>query len=142
MVVGVMQVELRIEWAESLKDKRRVVKSLKDRLHREHLVSVAEVAALETPTVAVLGIAAVGHDGQRVGETLDRISAKLLTLHDADVAATTREMLHGIARPEHKGAGAELDEDAIARELLGRELGIDEPGAGGPRASEQEQGER
>lgn len=138
-----MQVELRIAWAESLKDKRRVVKSLKDRLHREHLVSVAEVAALESPTVAVIGIASVGHDGHRVGETLDRISAKLHAMHDADVAATTREILHGLARPEREGgSGTEIDEAALAKELLERELGICEGSPGEPGATERERNER
>ena len=55
MVVGVLQVKLTIDWASSLKDKRRVVSSLKDRLHREHQVSVAEVGSLDSHRVAVLG---------------------------------------------------------------------------------------
>ena len=55
MIVGIMQVELRIEWAKSLKDKRRVVSSLKDRLHRNHQVSVAEIAPLDQCAQAVLG---------------------------------------------------------------------------------------
>ena len=32
MVVGVMQVQIAIDWSQSLKDKRRVVKSLRDTL--------------------------------------------------------------------------------------------------------------
>ena len=47
MVVGILQIEVSIDGSTSLKDKRRVVSSLKDRLHREHQVSVAEVDLLE-----------------------------------------------------------------------------------------------
>ena len=54
MIVGILQFELLIHHAESLKDKRRVVHSVKDKLHREHQVSVAEVAHQENMRVAVI----------------------------------------------------------------------------------------
>ena len=44
MVVGVIGWELEIYGAHSLKEKRSVVKSLKDRLHQRFNVSVAETA--------------------------------------------------------------------------------------------------
>ena len=42
MVVGVVTWELHLSGCQSLKDKRRIVKSLKDRLHSRFNVSVAE----------------------------------------------------------------------------------------------------
>ncbi len=42
MVVGIMTWELHLSGCRSLKDKRQVVSSLKDRLHRRFNVSVAE----------------------------------------------------------------------------------------------------
>ena len=95
MVIGVLQVELAVPWAESLKDKRRVVRSIKDRLHREHQASVAEVAALGVMTVARLGIAVVAIDGERAGKVLDAISEKLRGVRDAEFVAATRQILHG-----------------------------------------------
>ncbi|HVE78753.1 MAG TPA: DUF503 domain-containing protein [Gemmatimonadaceae bacterium] len=44
MIIGVRSWELHLPGAHSLKDKRSVVKSLKDRLHNEFNVSVAETA--------------------------------------------------------------------------------------------------
>jgi len=41
--IGVLTLELRIDHAHSLKDKRQVVKSLKDRLRNRYNVSVAEI---------------------------------------------------------------------------------------------------
>jgi hypothetical protein len=41
--IGVLTLELRIETSHSLKDKRHVVKSLKDRLRHKFNVSVAEI---------------------------------------------------------------------------------------------------
>ena len=46
MTVGVLQLELSIGDAMSLKDKRRVIKSLKDRIAHGHNVSIAEVGRL------------------------------------------------------------------------------------------------
>ena len=43
MVVGVRSWELALAGCQSLKDKRRIVKSLKDRLHNQFNVSAAEV---------------------------------------------------------------------------------------------------
>jgi len=41
--IGVLTLELRIGHAQSLKDKRQVVKGLKDRLRNRHNVAVAEI---------------------------------------------------------------------------------------------------
>lgn len=73
MVIGILQLELLIHDATSLKDKRRIVMSLKDRLHREHRVAVAEVDRLEAHQIAVLGIAAVSASPSHVQGVLDRI---------------------------------------------------------------------
>ena len=62
MVVGVLQFELLIHGASCLKDKRRVVHSLRDRLHREHLVAFAETGALEKHNLALCAVSAVGSD--------------------------------------------------------------------------------
>jgi len=77
MVVGVLQFELLIEHAMSLKDKRRVVSGLKDRLHREHLVAVAEVDRLEAHRVAVLGLAVVSQSATHARSMPDRIIEQL-----------------------------------------------------------------
>jgi uncharacterized protein YlxP (DUF503 family) len=57
--VGVLTMELRIEEAHSLKEKRHVVKSLKDRLRHKFNVSVAEIDDQDLHNSAVLAAAAV-----------------------------------------------------------------------------------
>jgi hypothetical protein len=116
MILGVLQIHLLIHGSESLKDKRRVVKSLKDRLHREHLVSIAEVAQHDLLNSAVLGLALVGSDGKHVGEQLDGICAKLRQMHDAEVASISREVLH--ASQISMRDDEPPDDDALAQELL------------------------
>lgn len=77
MVIGILQVELRIDDSRSLKDKRRVIRSLKDRLHREHMVSVAEVDRQDDCSTAVLGIALAGSEVRHTQSVLDRILEKM-----------------------------------------------------------------
>ena len=117
MIIGLLHFELLIHDAASLKDKRRVVRSVKDRLHREHLVSVAEVGALETLNRAVLGLAVVGNDGARIGAVLDRITAKLRSPGGAELGFARRALI----RPGFDEAPRTepMDESALAAEMLG-----------------------
>lgn len=122
MVVGILQFELHIHGAESLKDKRRVISSVRDRLHREFQVSVAEVASQEMLNIAVMGLAAVGNEGGHLGRVLDTITAKLRALGDAELGLTTRRMIHGHA-PDTTDQDGDLDDSMIgslAAEMLAR----------------------
>jgi uncharacterized protein YlxP (DUF503 family) len=73
MTIGVLQLELSIGDSMSLKDKRRVVKSLKDRIAHRHNVSIAEVGALDAHRTAILGIAMVSNDSRYVEGALSKI---------------------------------------------------------------------
>ena len=116
MIIGLLHFELLIHGAESLKDKRSVVKSVKDRLHREHMVAVAEVASLEILNQAVMALVVVGTDGQVIGSTLDRITEKLRGLRDAELGFARRELI----RPDRTETpqAEELDKETLADELL------------------------
>lgn len=123
MVVGLLQFDLIIHDAISLKDKRRVVSSLKDRLHREHLVSIAEVGDPDLLNHARLAVAVVARDGKRAGEILDHIVDKLRSLHDAEAEHVTRHMLHAQQLPDDADEPASLDPDpdgSLAEEMLRR----------------------
>ena len=128
MIVGILQLELDIPGAESLKDKRRVIRSLKDRLHREHLVSIAEIGRLQSPSSALLALACVGMEQRRIGNTLDTCIQKIRRRTDCELVSTARR----IGAPEALlKAGAELDRESLASEMLVRagELDVDTLGA-------------
>lgn len=72
MVVGLCTVELYMPDADSLKAKRQILLSLKDRLRDKFNVSVAEVADQDLWQKAVLGIACVANEGARVNQVLDQ----------------------------------------------------------------------
>ncbi|MCS7032996.1 MAG: DUF503 domain-containing protein [Phycisphaerae bacterium] len=73
MTVGILQIELAIAESCSLKDKRRIVLSLKDRIRNGHNVSVAEVGALDEHKRSILGLAMVSNDRRYVEGGLSRI---------------------------------------------------------------------
>ena len=77
MVVGVLQIELILGDARSLKDKRRVISSLKERLHRSCGIAVAEVDQQDAHKVAVLGLATVANDAGHAQSVLDSVIARL-----------------------------------------------------------------
>ena len=93
MTIGVLQLELSIGDAMTLKDKRRVVKSLKDRIAHGRNVSVAEVAALDLHRTAVLGIAMVGNDIRYVEGALSKIVDFVRSVGTVDLVDYEIELL-------------------------------------------------
>jgi len=63
MVIGLLTLELHIPAAQSLKDKRQVLKSLQSRLRNQFNVSVAEVEGQNNRQRAVIAVACVATDG-------------------------------------------------------------------------------
>ena len=59
--------------ASSLKDKRRVIKSFKDRMRNVCNVSVSEVDQQDSIRLAVLAVAMVGSDRRYIEGALDKI---------------------------------------------------------------------
>ncbi len=79
--IGVVTLELRIEHAHSLKEKRHVVKSLKERLRGKFNVSVAEIDDMDLHNSAVLAVATVSSSRQfaeKVLQAVEREAAELV----------------------------------------------------------------
>jgi uncharacterized protein YlxP (DUF503 family) len=62
MFVGVLRLVLTIPGARSLKDKRRVALSLKERLQARLKVSAAEIGSLDNHRVVEIGVAVISND--------------------------------------------------------------------------------
>ena len=62
MVVGLLQIEMHVPNAHSLKDKRSVLKSLKDQLRGRFNVAVAELDSNEKWQRATMGLSTLGED--------------------------------------------------------------------------------
>lgn len=73
MVVGVLRAEFAIYEAHSLKDKRRIVSSLKDRIGPKYRVSIAEVDEQDLRQKAVIGVSLVANERRHVETCLSKI---------------------------------------------------------------------
>jgi len=73
MVVGTVVVELQLPDNGSLKGKRRVLRSIKDRVRARFNVSIAEVDRQDAWQRATLGVAVVSNDSRLVDETLNKV---------------------------------------------------------------------
>lgn len=74
MVVLRMEIRLRLYAADSLKEKRYVLRSLKDRLRNRFNVAVAETGSQDEWRVIELGLTSVGSDRGVVDAELDSIT--------------------------------------------------------------------
>jgi len=92
-VVGVLTLELRIEQAHSLKEKRHVVKSLKDRLRNRFNVSVAEIEDMELHNSAVLAVAVVSASRDFASQVLQAVEAEAESQLGAMLIRTNVEWL-------------------------------------------------
>ena len=73
MIVGSLRVRLLVREARTLKDKRQVVQSIKDRLRNQFNVSVAEVDAQDQRQLAVLGLAMVCNESRPIRDAFGQI---------------------------------------------------------------------
>jgi uncharacterized protein len=72
VVVGLCTIELFLGDSQSLKDKRQILSSLKDRLRQKFNLSVAEIDAQDLWQKGVLALACVANDGRYVNQVLDQ----------------------------------------------------------------------
>jgi uncharacterized protein YlxP (DUF503 family) len=92
-VLGVLQFTLLIRGARSLKDKRRVLRSIKDRYKSRFNISIAEVDDQEMHNKATLAMAMVGSDSEYVGSTLSKILEQVRYHPEAEVLDHRLEIL-------------------------------------------------
>jgi len=93
MVVGVCTLELLIPESQSLKDKRQVLHSVKDRLRGKFNLSIAEVDGQDLWQKAVLGMACVANDGSHVEQVLEQALNVIKSMPTIEVVRVHRELL-------------------------------------------------
>jgi uncharacterized protein YlxP (DUF503 family) len=92
-VVGVLQFTLLIRGSFSLKDKRRVLRGIKDRMSHHYNISIAEVDSQDIRNQAVMAIAMVGSDHKYVETALNKIVDQLRIHREAELTDHYLEML-------------------------------------------------
>lgn len=73
MIVGCLEVTLLIDGAQSLKDKRGVVRRILDKVRHRFHVAAAEVGDNDVHERAIIGISAVANDSSFLNSVLDKV---------------------------------------------------------------------
>jgi uncharacterized protein YlxP (DUF503 family) len=76
MPIGLLTLEIHIADAQSLKDKRQVLRSLKDRLRARFNVAVAELEYQELWQRARVGVVSISGDGKHLEESMQDVAAE------------------------------------------------------------------
>ena len=88
-MIASLTLELHIEAAQSLKDKRQVVRSLKDRLRASFNVSVAELDPSNIWNRATIGVVSVSDSRDYLDglmKKIERQATRIANNHGADLA--------------------------------------------------------
>ena len=73
MRIGVLRTYFQIPGAHSLKEKRRVIRSIKDRLYSQFNVSVAEIGSNDVWQAGELGVVTVGNERRHVESVMQKV---------------------------------------------------------------------
>ena len=96
MPIAFLTLELHIEAAQSLKDRRQVVRSMKDRLRTSFNVSVAELESTDLWNRATIGVVSVSHSRDYLDGLMKKVehaATRIANNHGADVADSFIEFL-------------------------------------------------
>ena len=94
MVVGVCRFELLMAENHSLKGKRKVVKSLIQRVRNRFNVSIAEIEHQDVWRSAVLGFSIVGNDHSFVNSCMDKVLNQIENMQLGDLVDSDIEIIH------------------------------------------------
>ncbi|HEY6448426.1 MAG TPA: DUF503 domain-containing protein [Acidobacteriaceae bacterium] len=89
MAVAAMTIELRIEHAHSLKDRRQVVRSVKEKLRHGFNISIAEMDEALTWQSATLGVAAISGSRDYLAGLMEKIEAAAVRIGEGLGAEVT-----------------------------------------------------
>ena len=94
MVVGTMIIELRLHDNRSLKGKRKIVRSMVDKVKHKFNVAIAEIGSNDKWQKIELGISTVGNDRRHIDSSLAKVLSFLDSLYLAEIVDSKIEILN------------------------------------------------
>ena len=73
MQISICKINARIDPAHSLKEKRRIISSIKDKVSSKYAVSIAEVGYLDSPQLTEIGISIVSNHPKHSETIIDKV---------------------------------------------------------------------
>ena len=94
MVVGILVIDLRIPYVETIKERRNVLRSLKDMIRKKFNVSVSEVTdSHEVNSKAQLAVAAVSGDSSYLQSVLENVYNLVDSFHGDKLVSYKTELI-------------------------------------------------
>ena len=93
MFVGIVRIELHLPAAASLKDKRAVVRALKERIRQRVQAAVAEVDHQDLWQRAALGVAVVSGERRQVDSMLQKVRSLVESTYGAQLLEWEEQLL-------------------------------------------------
>ena len=94
MIVGTMKIVFHIHDNRSLKGKRKIVKSMVDKVKNKFNVAIAEIGSNDKGQKIELGVSTVGNDRRHIDKSLNNILAFLESLYLAEMVDLNTEIFN------------------------------------------------
>ncbi|MBU2499107.1 MAG: DUF503 domain-containing protein [Proteobacteria bacterium] len=94
MVVGTLRVEFHLHDNHSLKGKRKIVRSMVDKVKHKFNVAVAEIGSNDKWQKIELGISTIGNDRRHIDSSLNNILLFLESLYLAEIVGSETEIFN------------------------------------------------
>jgi hypothetical protein len=94
MILGILTVDLEIDHAKSLKDKRAVLNRVKDRVRKKFNVSIAEIEGNEVWNYACLGVVIVSNEQRFCNQVLSKVVELMDEIRDCELGEFCMEFIH------------------------------------------------
>ncbi len=91
MIIGTVIISIHVPWVHSLKEKRRILKSLVEKTRQKFNVSIAEIQAQDHHQEIVLGIACVTNEMALADRIIEQILSYLENNSEGEVFVLERE---------------------------------------------------
>lgn len=92
MIIGVLTLDFRLHGNDSLKGKRKVALSVKQKLRNKFNVSVAEIKAMDVHQRLVLGVATIANETAVVESRLSKALAHVEAMHAGELVNCETEV--------------------------------------------------
>jgi uncharacterized protein YlxP (DUF503 family) len=94
MVVGTLKIEIYLHDNHSLKGKRKIVRSMVDKVKHKFNVAIAEIGSNDKWQKIELGVSAVGNDRRHIDASLNNVLSFLDSLYLAEIGDSKTEIFN------------------------------------------------
>ncbi len=92
MFIGVLNLEIRLHAVFSLKEKRKISNSLRQKIRNKFNVSVAETENIDNSSVLTLAVAIVCNERKKIDSTLNKVLSMAEAITEEEITGVNMEI--------------------------------------------------